>query len=66
MKKLVRVIQDKKYKGTDGNEYYYESYYLETETGYRIAIMANNAYDSNARHDLKVLADETIDQRKPQ
>lgn len=66
MKKLVRVIQDKKYKGTDGKEYYYESYYLETEKGYRIAIMANTQYDANARHDLKVLADEVIDQRKPQ
>ncbi len=66
MKKLVRVIQDKKYKAENGKEYYYESYYLETENGHRIAIMANNAYDSNARHDLKLCADETIDQRKPQ
>lgn len=66
MVKLIRVIQNKKYLAENGKEYNYESYYLETEKGYRVAIIANTQYDANARHDLKVLADEVIDQRKPQ
>lgn len=66
MKKLVRVIENKTYTGKNGKEYNYNSYYIEDEKGYRVAIIPNTAYNENARHDLQLLADETIDLRKPQ